>query len=147
MPSYWWKCENEKCQNEVIDFKNACGHKNLAEFIFDKLLVDEWDQNLLKLICGKCGQSSLRITYEFPRKEKERIQVVHIVGLGPFGEGKYLPMLWETYPESDRNIRWFDFKYLNGPNIFGLNRPAVFTREQLKDVFQEYKSKTNKILL
>jgi len=40
------------------------------------------------------------------------------------------------------NYPFFDFKYINGLNIFGLNRPAVFSREELHRLFSLYRNKT-----
>lgn len=83
----------------------------------------------------------MRITYLFPRKEKETLRVVHIIGLGKPGDD-YIPMMWETYPLGEKEIHWFDFKYINKRNILGLNRPAVFTHDDLKKLFDLYRTKT-----
>jgi hypothetical protein len=64
-----------------------------------------------------------------------------MVGLGPFDK-VYLPMMWEAYPVHAPEDRWFDFKYLNGRNLWGLNKPAVFGREDLRELFELYVQKT-----
>ncbi len=52
-------------------------------------------------------------------------------------------MMWECYPISDASDRWFDFKYLSRRNLYGLNKPAVFGREDLQMLFALYCEKTN----
>ncbi len=137
MAAYWWECES--C-GHAIEFVNACGSKGITHFIRDVLLVSSWDQSHLVLECVRCGKKTLRITYEFPRTQKEKLYVIHIVGLNV--NDHYLPMMWETYPVSDPEDRWFDFKYINGRNILGLNKPAVFSREELQHLFAIYCEKT-----
>ncbi|MDO9069072.1 MAG: hypothetical protein Q7W05_11525, partial [Deltaproteobacteria bacterium] len=136
MPGYWWQCES--CGADS-DFMEACGSKGIPHFIWDVLLPSKWDQSKLKSECKKCQKDSLRITYEFPRAEKEVIRVVSIVGVGPYNN-IYLPMMWETYMVGNEDDRLFDFKYLNGRNVWGLNKAAVFGRQELKELFDLYRS-------
>jgi hypothetical protein len=138
MKGYWWQCESCGANS---DFGEACDCKGIAHFIWDVLLPSSWDQSKLLLKCKKCNKQSLRITYKFPRKDEVVLKVIHIVGLDP--NNGYIPMIWETYPEGDENERWFDFKYINGRNIYGLNKPAVFSRDDLKQLFTLYREKTN----
>ena len=137
MSAYWWECES--CGNRT-EFSEACGSQGMAHFIWDVLLEDSWDQRKLLLKCHHCGNVSLRITYEFPRQDKETLRVIHIVGLDP--KDTYIPMIWEVYPIYDKEEHWFDFKYVNGRNIYGLNKPAVFSRQDLKQLFSLYGGKT-----
>ena len=136
MPGYWWECESCK-QN--LDFKAATGFGGIASFIWDKLLVTDWDQKLLAQPCKNCGHGLLRIAYEFPRKDKTTLRVVHIIGLK---SNEYVPMMWETYATDDPDKRWFDFKYQNGRNPIGLKAPAVLTRQNLHELFKCYCQKT-----
>lgn len=138
MPAYWWHCES--CGADS-DFMEASGSKGIAHFIWDVLLPSSWDQRKLIAECKKCKKQSMKITYEFPRKEKEIIRVVHIVGLRPNNDD-YLPMMWETYMVGNEAERLFDFKYLGGRNVWGLNKAAVFGRQNLKELFDLYRSKT-----
>jgi hypothetical protein len=78
----------------------------------------------------------MRTAYEFPRADKPTIMVVHIVGL-PKPNG-YLPMMWETYFLSDPDCMLFDFKYVSGRQIWGLNKAGVFSQQDLRDIFALY---------
>lgn len=138
MPGYWWECV--KCGNKV-EFPEACRSRGIAHYIWDVLLPSSWDQTKLLAHCEKCQSDSLRITYEFPRKEKEILHVAHIVGIGPFFE-EYIPMMWETFNHNDFQDRLFDFKYINRRSIYGLNKPAVFSTEGLRELFDLYRKKT-----
>jgi hypothetical protein len=51
-------------------------------------------------------------------------------------------MMWETIPSSDRIQRWFDFKYINGRSVWGLNKAAVFTIADLKEILNKYEKLT-----
>lgn len=136
---YWWECE--QC-GHACTFLEACGSKSLAAFVWNVLLPAHWDQRVLTKRCLACLADSMRITYEFPRTDREVLRVVSIVGVSP--RGKYLPMMWETYPVSDPDDRWFDFKYLNGVNPWGLNKPPVLSREDLRMLFVTYEERTKR---
>jgi pyridoxal/pyridoxine/pyridoxamine kinase len=140
MASYWWQCES--CMKR-FSFPQACNSKGIAHFIRDIILPNGWEQQHLLRICTACNQHSLRIAYEFPRKEKEIHLVKSIVGLG-IVTSIYLPMMWETYTLDSTSIMLFDFKYINGRNIRGLNRPAVFSQQDLQDIFKLYCNKNNR---
>jgi len=144
MPSYWWECE--QCGSRA-SFLEASATKAIAHFIWDRLLPSGWDQSYLTLKCQGCGQSSVRITYDFPRADKETVRVVHIVGRVPGPGGVYLPIMWETYPLSAPEDRWFDFKYLNGRSPWGLDKAAVFSRADLSTIFTLYRDRTGVELL
>jgi hypothetical protein len=137
MAAYWWACE--KC-DAIENFIDVCGYKGIAHYIWDILLASSWDQDKLLLACKACGQRSLRIAYDFPGGDKISLRVVHIVGLGPI-KGEYVPMMWETYPISEINERWFDFKYVKGRSVWGLNKPAVFSPDKLSEIFALYQNK------
>jgi hypothetical protein len=139
MPSYWWQCT--KCPAAPVLFGKSCKSRGVVHFIWDELLPARWDQSLLAQKCTACGESSLRITYEFPRKpNKEILRVIHVVGTGPHGD--YLPMMWETSPSADLSTRWFDFKYIRGRSIWGMNKAAVLERADLHALFQAYRDRT-----
>lgn len=138
MPGYWWQCE--KCGVES-NFPEVCKSRGITHYIWDVLLPSSWDQTKLVQDCKNCGSSSLRITYQFPKKnEKVLIRVKHIVGME--ADENYIPMMWETYQVGYENNSLFDFKYIVGRNIYGLNKPAVFSREDLKKLFALYCEKT-----
>lgn len=86
----------------------------------------------------KCG-AEMRISYDFPRQQKEVLQVIRMVGIEWSPE--YLMMMWETAPTSDPDERWFDFKYLRERNSWGLNKAAVFPQASLKKIFALYREK------
>lgn len=140
MPAYWWKCQS--C-GEISEFSIATKSKGITHYIWDVLIPSKWDQSHLLLSCSSCHSKSLRITYEFPRKERVELTLIHAVGLGPIDD-IYVPMMWETAPDlSEDNEHWIDFKYINGRNVFGLNKAAVFTRANIKELFEMYRVVTN----
>ena len=138
MPGYWWECG--ACDN-TYDFGEACESRGLPHYIRDVLIPSDWEQSYLFLKCPGCDSKALQIAYEFPRTEKESIRIIRIVGLGSY-ESKYVPMMWETSPAPYNGVIWFDFKYINGRSVFGLNKPAVFQRNDLLALFRLYCEKT-----
>jgi hypothetical protein len=138
MPSYWWSCI--KCGRNRT-FADVCESAGIHGFIWNHLLPSDWNQKLLRKCCDKCGRNSLRITYEFPRTEKEVVFVNHIVGLDL---NTWLPMMWETVFSDKPGNRLYDFKYLGRKNTWGLNKPAVFTENGLRKLFQLYRVKTGR---
>ncbi len=48
-------------------------------------------------------------------------------------------MMWETLFSPYDGDSCFDFKYINGRSVFGLNKPAVFTQLQLRELFSLYR--------
>ncbi len=138
MKGYWWECDN--CKG-TFDFNESCGSAGIAHYIWDILVDSGWDQANLLLDCPSCNSRSLRITYEFPRANKVSLRVIHIVGLAS-KDDPYLPMMWETHVEHYGGEKCFDFKYVNNRKPFGLNRPAVFTRSELIQLFKLYCEKT-----
>lgn len=137
MASYWWECS--KC-GERYDFATVCQSRGITHYIWDVLIPSAWDQSHLLKRCSKCNQETLRITYIFPRADETHLQVKYIVGLGPFE--KYVSMMWETIPDASKEETWIDFKYINGRNIYGLNKPAVFSKEEIRKLFQLYRART-----
>ncbi len=135
MPGYWWECEG--CSQQV-GFKEVTGTSSIYGFLWGKLVPSEWDQKLLVRTCAKC-QGSMRITYDFPREEKETVRVHHVVGLVLVG-GNYLPMMWEGAFKSEPDTHFYDLKYLGRGKggLRGLNRPAVLSQEDLKNLFALY---------
>lgn len=136
MPSYWWSCES--CGQEV-PFNQATRSRGIAHYIWDVLLPSGWDQSALIRTCANCGVDGLRITYEFPRAQREILRISHLVGL-PDAYGDYLPMMWETTPLSSPAERWVDFKYVRGRSIWGLNKPAVLSRADLGRLLAQYRA-------
>jgi hypothetical protein len=63
--------------------------------------------------------------------------LVRAVGVGPFDD--YIPMMWEAFPSDDPDARWFDFKYVRGRSAYGLNKPAVFSKPELINLFALYR--------
>jgi hypothetical protein len=141
MPGYWWECG--ECHERVSDFKAVCGHKGVPHFIQDSLIQNNWDQNLLVKPCPRCGKNAFHITYEFPKKDKQTLQVLCIVGLVK-EKTDYLPMMWESVFFGNGNESRFDFKYIIGRKGFGLNKPAVFSREDLRNLFRLYSNVTDR---
>ena len=134
MPAYWWKCGACAATAAFGDVSRSPG---IAHFIWDELVPTNWDQSLRLLACPGCGGEHLRITYEFPRKDRVELTLVRAVGLDP-NDDDYVPMMWETVPDWPSDDRWFDFKYVKGRRVFGLNKPAVFDREGLRKLFKLY---------
>jgi hypothetical protein len=83
----------------------------------------------------------MRITYEFPRKRKSIATVYHIVGAD---EGDSMPRMWETTLDGENGNPLFDFKYILKSRLFGLNRPAVFSQDDLRELFTLYCTKAGK---
>ncbi len=116
----------------------------MTHYIWDALIPSNWDQSKLLKKCIGCGKDTLRITYIFPRKDQVHVQVKHIIGLGPFDE--YVPMMWKTIPNGNQKETWIDFKYINGRNVWGLNKPSVFSKEDMRELFKQYRNCTGDTL-
>lgn len=142
MLGYWWECEG--CGKQS-NFAQVTDSRTLVAYIRDRLVPSKWDQTVLYLKCPQCHVGNMRITYEFPRCDKEVVRVVHIVGL--IINGEYLPMMWESYPVASPDQRWFHFNYVNGRNRWGLNRAAVFSGEDLQKLFALYREKTGQPII
>ncbi len=141
MPSYWWECE--ECEHEY-GFNEVTKSKGIVTFIWDELLPSNWNQDLLLKRCPNCNNDHLRLAYLFPRSDTLRLRVIHIVGLD-IREQKYLPMMWETYFTHNPTENVFDFKYMNGRNNRGLNKPAVLSKNNLSQIFSLYNERTGNI--
>jgi hypothetical protein len=138
MPGYWWECDG--CHTKRT-FEEVTGRGPVV-FICDDLSVD-WDQAKLRKPCGVCTKGLLRVTFEFPREEKETLTVIHIVGLTPPERDGYLPMIWETIPRGEPDgTRWFHFNYIYRRRNWGLNKAAVFERGDLGRLFELFHEKT-----
>ena len=121
----------EEC-GDRLNFLDATGTLSIAAFIWDKLLASDWDQSRLRSTRKKCPHGNLHITYEFPREDKVILQVEHIVGL-QFDD--YVPMMWEIHAKASPREPNFDFKYIRGRNPWGLNKAAVFSPQDLRELF------------
>lgn len=153
MPGYWWECENPLCNHKTTNIQEGCKEAHsIPSFIRDVLMKSDWNQAHLQQVCPKCGQTRLRIAYGFPRKaagKSESIRVLQIIGLGGSQDCRtreYLPMMWETVraPFDSSEPSRFDFKYIMGRNMWGLNKAAVFTAAELRTLFALYADKTKK---
>jgi hypothetical protein len=141
MEGYWWKCE--ECDHEVrCESLLGCG---IPTYVHDQIIEREWDQSALRQKCPTCKQFSLLITYEFPRKDREIVSVLNIVGPED-NNGDYVPMMWVTRPESSKREVWFQFNYMRGRNPFGLNKAAVFSEDGLRSLARIYEQKTGRSL-
>ena len=140
MPSYWWQCLN--C-NKFFNFQEVTNSKGISHFIWDELYLSDWDQNILIKNCPSCKNHQLKISYEFPRKDKIILYVNNIVGITK--DNNFMQLLWATSPIEDLNDVWYDFKYLNGKSIFGLTKPVVFDKEELKNIMELFNRKCYKL--
>jgi len=138
MAAYWWECTT--CEVK-FDFLDVCESSGITHYIWDVLIPSSWEQSQLLKKCPECNNEALRITYVFPRANEMHIKVKHIVGLGPFDD-VYVPMMWETIPDGSKDETMLDFKYINGRNILGLNKPAVLSKEDIRKLFQLYRDRT-----
>lgn len=139
MAGYWWKCSH--C-GAKFEFEEVCESHGITHYIWDVLIPSGWGQSHLLKNCAQCGNEELRIAYIFPRKEETSLHVKHIVGLGPIDDD-YVPMMWETIPDGSKEETWIDFKYIRGRNPLGLSKPAVFSKESIRKLFQLYRDRTD----
>ena len=144
MNGYWWECT--RCGRRAR-FSSVTESNSLAAYIWDVLVPSGWNQGTLLKACTRCAKHAMRIAYEFPRRENERLFVMVIVGLTPEKGDTFVPMLWESARGRRLNKRWFDFKYIQGRSNFGLNRPPVFSAGSLREVLRLYRRKTGKRLV
>jgi hypothetical protein len=136
--SYRWKCSD--CPTRRT-FAEVTGTRSIHGFLWDILLRSDWDQKLLAKNCPECGKLAMRITYKFPRKAESIATVHHIVGID---KGSWMPMMWETTLDDEIESPLFDFKYIVKGRLFGLNRPAVFSQDDLREVFTLYCTRAGK---
>ena len=143
MPGYWWQCK--KC-GEKREFREAANRRSVPDFLWEDLVPAEWDQALLTLPCPTSCGSRMHLTYKFPRSKgtTDTVMVVHIVGLQ---KGGYLPMMWEAFFLSEPASSFFDFKYVRGKSMYGLNRPAILTQQDLREMFELYSRVTGSRML
>ena len=128
------------------NFNEICNSSGIVTFIWDQLNKLNWDQSILVRECSHCNQKSFRITYHFPRKvDQVTLSVLNIIGLIANNDG-YMPMIWETQPLQYPDEKWIDFKYMNGRNSWGLNKPAVLDKENLRSLAELYKVHSGKTL-
>jgi hypothetical protein len=139
---WWWQCHLDASHGS--DF-SGCPHgeRGLLQFFFG-LAKSDWDESWLAVPCRVCS-GTMRITYDFVRADRLRVSVVRIVGIGKYAPD-YLPMMWETVP-LDETEPMFDFKYIRGVRggNWGLNKPAVFSRSDLAELFATYERKTGRM--
>ena len=137
---YWWQCDknsNHWHKEFIISNKDV----GLVRFFYE-LAKTNWDQSLLINNCTEDCDGKMRLTYDFPRQnDPERLSAIHIIGISN-EHPEYLPMLWESKPHSYDDM-YFDFKYVSwsedrGYNVYGLAKPAVFNKSDLKKLFENY---------
>jgi len=136
MPPYWWECCDCRAK---FDFQRIAGVRGMPDFVWDHLVPAGWDQSVLVRPCPTCRKVCLRVGYQFPRRNNVGLLLIHAVGLGPIDD--YVPMMWETQPD-DSDDTFFDFKYVRGRSVWGLNKPAVFSRINLRVLFGMFAEKT-----
>ena len=136
MPSgYWWQCSADP--NHTFRHFSRVAGLSLVRFFFD-LAERDWDQASLSRQCPACSSPGLRIAYAFPRQhDPQIITVQHVVGINTH-RPYYLPMLWEGIAAGQQES-WYDLKYVGwnerrGYQSYGLARPAVITRSELKEL-------------
>jgi hypothetical protein len=134
MPAYWWQCTS--CSS-IATFAEMTVSTGLPSFLWDELRPSNWDQGLLRRHCSRCSTPTMQVAHHFPREKRETVTVNHIVGLVPSDKG-YMPMMWEGAFLSDPESPLFDFKYVIERQNWGLNKPAVFSREDLRHLFDLY---------
>jgi hypothetical protein len=139
MPGYWWECEsNGSHRFDISHFhKNKMnGYTGMASFIKD-VMAFQWNRNELLQHCDKCKRNTMRITYKYSCKSNtnDKYRVITIVGLN--SNTTYIPMMWETCSVIDE-YTYYDFKYIIGRSVYGLNKPAIFTRQQLNEIIKLY---------
>ena len=79
----------------------------------------------------------MRITYQFPRSADS--DLVHVISLIGLDRGEYVPMMWETCFASAAETTYFDFKYTYQNHNWGLNKPAILTKQDLSEMFSLYR--------
>lgn len=145
LAGYWWQCTGHV--DHAIEF-SALVPGGLTRFFF-ALASSAWDQSKLVQVCPTC-KAEMRIGYEFPRQRApERLLLLHAVGLAQYGPD-YLPMLWESQAAGETES-WFDIKYVSYSNgrysSFGLMRPAVLSRDDIRRLFDTYRQVTGRPLV
>lgn len=150
MSGYWWQCEQD-ASHRLDSFQKGNGLP-LVRFLYD-LEKRGWDQTRLRIDCPNSHEAKMRITYGFPRRiDAQDYSVIHIVGLRFKNNGDYMPMIWETR-SGNAPDHAFDFKYVNRhqekgwDQAYGLARPAVFSRSELKKLFDLYGAVTGHEIL
>lgn len=140
MKGYRWQCV--RCGTESTFqsmFQSISGVGGIPTFIRKIMIPSNWDQTNLTQRCAACNEMTLRITYEFPRKnDPDLIHVLNIVGLVA---GDYVPMMWATYFARSHQDTYFDFKYIYKNGALGSSRPAVVTRDNLRELFRLYEQR------
>ncbi len=145
MAGYIWQCSH--CKRRAT-FPEMQAQRGIVTFIWRTLLPSNWDHNLLLRDCLMCRRREMRITFEFPRQQNpELLQIKQIVGIPPNG-GDYLPMMWESSPFNHLDQSWFSFNYVRlvdgKMNSWGLNKAAVFDRDEFRHIVQIYKQSTGR---
>ena len=128
--------------------KHSTDGLGVGKYIRDRIINSGWDQTLLQSACPQCNNSNaqMRITYQFPKRKTDVLQVLHMVGLVYPEDPDYVPMLWETANLSRPDESLFQFNYILGKNVMGLRTAAVLGLEEIKGLLELYREKTGKAL-
>jgi hypothetical protein len=140
MTGYWFNCD--KCDSD-FKFRDIAEYNGISSFLWYKFFESDCDQSLLTPKCPKC-KGILRITYDFPRKEKITAKVRHIVF--QTDDDYFFQMLWETFFTHDKTKAIYDFKYMNGNSPNGLTKSVIMTEADLKKLIQLFNKKCHKLL-
>ncbi len=75
-PGYWWACL--QC-DYMATFLLTTQDKHIGYFLHDRLIPEDWKQDLLAQPCPACETSSLRIAFSFrglkPTEQEGRVFV------------------------------------------------------------------------
>ena len=115
---YWWQCRSNP-QHATKDFTSVC-KLPLVQFFY-RLASSGWDQTLLTQTCRHCT-GEMRITYDFPRADRVRLELVHAVGLSV--DDAYIPMVWASLPHGIPQT-WFDFSSNTSAELRGVTTPRT----------------------
>ena len=140
MTAYWLNCE--KCDKH-FSFDEITKQRSINSYLYNVFFNSNCDQSLLVFECPEC-KGLIRITYDFPRREKINFKVKHIVYRTD--DEIFFQMLWETYSIYKPNNPVYDFKYMLGNYAFGLNKPAIMAEEDLKGLIEIFNKKCHRFL-
>ena len=141
MSGYWLNCNN--CKKD-FRFNEITKSPAIASYLWYKFFESDCDQSLLKWKCPECDTGIIQMAYNLKDGSETVIKVNHIVFRSD--DKEFYQMLWETYDTSDPNDLIFDFKYMNGNNPLGLNKPVIMRENQLSELIQLFNKKCHKFL-
>ena len=131
MSGYWFNCN---ICNKDFKFGEVTDSPAIASFLWYEYFEKDCDQLLLKKKCPDCDKGVLQIAYNLKDGGETIIKVNHIVFRTDNNE--FYQMLWETFDTEDPSDLIYDFKYMNGNNPTGLNRPVIMREYELKELIK-----------